>query len=71
MNSQSDWNQLVIEIRRNILNIIFSPIECCQPTAAREKDVTKRKKQQILRRKPTKQARKKKHKSKSLPLLGT
>ena len=44
MNSQSDWNQLVIEIRRNILNIIFSPIECCQPTAAREKDVTKRKK---------------------------
>ena len=27
MNGQSDWSQLVLEIRRNIFNLIFFPIE--------------------------------------------
>ena len=27
MNGQSDWSQLVMEIRRNIFNLIFFPIE--------------------------------------------
>ena len=27
MNGQSDWSQLVFEIRRNIFNLIFFPIE--------------------------------------------
>ena len=27
MNCQSDWSQLVMEIRRNIFNLIFFPIE--------------------------------------------
>jgi hypothetical protein len=27
MNGQSDWSQLIFEIRRNIFNLIFFPIE--------------------------------------------
>ncbi len=27
MNGQSDWSQLVFEMRRNIFNLIFFPIE--------------------------------------------
>jgi hypothetical protein len=27
MNGQSDWSQLVFEIRRNIFNLIFFPVE--------------------------------------------
>ena len=27
MNGQNDWSQLVMEIRRNIFNLIFFPIE--------------------------------------------
>ncbi len=33
MNGQSDINQLVLEIRRHIFNLIFFPIEDCQTTA--------------------------------------
>ena len=39
MNGQSDWSQLVFEIRRNIFNLIFFPIEggCAMTTAPAQK----------------------------------